>query len=240
MDTAGYVALSRQAGLAKDLQAVANNIANLSTSGYRRESLIFAEHVAALPVQGGSVALTDAHARITSTEQGALKATGGTFDLAIEGEGFFTVDTPRGLRLTRAGAFGPNAAGEVVSPQGYRLLDSGGAPVFIPPGSDDVRIAGDGTMTADGQPVAQVGRVSVDEPWRMTREDGVLFRTDAPLQPAENGAILQGFLEQANVNPVSELARMITVQRAYEAGQKLLEREDDRIRRVLDTVTAPT
>lgn len=237
MDSAGYVALSRQVGLAREMQAVANNIANLATTGYRREGLIFAEVVEGLEAEGGSVAMTDAHARTTSTTQGVLAATGGTFDLAIEGEGFFVVETPAGQRLTRAGAFGPNAAGELVTPDGYQLLDAGGAPVFVPPDAASVRVAGDGTVSADGAAITQIGRVTVEEPWQLQREGGVLFRTDAALEPAESGSILQGYLEQANVNPVSEIARMIEVQRAYEAGQGLLEREDERIRQVLRTVT---
>jgi len=222
MDSAGYVALSRQVGLAREMQAVANNIANLATTGYRREGVIFAEHVQALEVEGGSVAMADAHARMTSTTQGVLTATGGTFDLAIEGDGFFVVETPAGERLTRAGAFGPNAAGE---------------PVFVPPGAASVRVAGDGTLSVDGLAVTQIGRVTVEDPGQLAREGGVLFRADQPTQPAENGSIVQGYLEQANVSPVSEISRMIEVQRAYEAGQGLLEREDERIRQVLRTIT---
>ena len=105
MDLAGYVALTRASGLAKELQSVANNIANLSTTGYRREGVIFAEMVQALPVEGGSVAMTAARARYFDELQGALEETGGTLDLAIEGEGYFMVMTPQGERLTRAGAF---------------------------------------------------------------------------------------------------------------------------------------
>ena len=103
MDLAVYVALTRQSGLAKELQSVANNIANLSTTGYRREGVIFAEEVQALPVEGGSVAMTEARARYTEELQGSLQETGGSYDLAIEGEGYFTVMTPAGQRLTRAG-----------------------------------------------------------------------------------------------------------------------------------------
>lgn len=238
MDTAGYVTLSRQAGLAREMQAVANNIANISTTGFRREGLVFAEVVAALDVEGGSVGLTDAHARTTSTVQGALGATGGTYDLAIEGEGFFTVGTADGVRLTRAGNFTPNAAGELSNPQGHLLLDSGGAPVFVPPGATQVRIAGDGTLTADGQPLTRIGIFKVADPTTLSRTDGVLFAAGSPLEPAPEAKVLQGFLEAANVNPVAEIARMIAVQRAYEAAQQMLDREDDRIRQVLSTLTA--
>ncbi len=236
MDTAGYVTLSRQSGLNDTLQVVANNIANLSTAGYRREGVVFAEMVEALPVQGGSVAMTAAHARVTDPAQGALRQSGGTYDLAIEGPGFFTVETPAGPRLTRAGAFTPGPAGELVSPSGHRLLDVGGAPVFVPPDAGTVSIAPDGTVSADGRPLAQLVPVTVADPQRLVREDGVLFRADAPPVPAEGARIVQGALEGANVNPVGEIARMIEVSRAYEAGQRLLDREDERIRQVIDAL----
>ncbi|WP_112320742.1 flagellar hook-basal body complex protein [Oceanibium sediminis] len=240
MDVAGYVTLSRQQGLEREMQAVANNIANLSTAGFRREGLIFAEMVSALRVEGGSAALTDTHVRTTSTAQGVMRATGGTFDLAIEGDGFFTLETPGGIRLTRAGSFTPNAGGELVTPLGHRLLDGGGGPVFVPPDAESIAIAPDGTMTVDGQPQARIGLFTVDAPWQLTRVDGVSFQTDAPLRPVEEARVLQGFLEGSNVNAVAEISRMIEVQRAYEAGQRLLDREDERIRQVLSTVTART
>ncbi len=238
MDTTGYVSLSRQVGLAQEMQAIANNIANMATAGYRAEGVVFSEYVRQLEAEGGSVAFTRPGARVTSDIQGALKQTGGTFDLAIDGPGYFTVDTGDGIALTRAGGFSRNAVGELVSTVGDRLLDIGGAPIFVPPDARAVSIAGDGTLTADGLPIAQVGRVIPEEGAVLTRTDGVKFRTDAPLAPAEEGTIVQGFLEEANVNPVAELARMIEVQRAYEAGQRLMDREDERMRQVLRTATA--
>jgi len=237
MDTTAYVTLSRQSGLRNDMQSVAHNIANAATSGYRREGLIFAEMVEAVRAEGRSVAMTATYARTTDTTQGALQKTGGTFDLALEGPGFFTVDTPAGQRLTRAGSFTRNELGELVSNAGHRLLDTGGAPIFVPPGARTIAIAGDGTLSADGAAVAQIGVVGVEEPWRLSREDGVLFNADGAEQPLENAQVVQGFLEKSNVNPVTEIARMIAVQRAYEAGQKLLDREDERIRQVITVVT---
>ena len=238
MDLAGYVALTRQSGLAKELQSVANNIANLSTAGYRREGVIFAEEVQALPVEGGSVAMTEARARYTEEIQGALRQTGGTYDLAIEGEGYFTVMTPRGERLTRAGAFAPNAEGVLVNPDGHALLDDGGGEIAILPEARSVGISADGTVSIDGAPAARVGLVTVEDHTRLFREAGVLFRTDTETTPAEDGRVLQGFLEQSNVSPVAEMARMVEVQRAYEYGQKLLDQEDARIRLVVRTLGA--
>lgn len=236
MDLAGYVALTRQSGLAKELQSVANNIANLSTTGYRREGVLFAEMVQALPVEGGAVAMTEARARYTDELQGTLEETGGRLDFAIEGDGYFTVMTPLGERLTRAGAFGHNADGEIVTADGHRLLDEGGGAIVIPFEARSIGLAADGTLSVDGEPVARVGLVTVEDRTRLFREAGVLFRADGATLPVEDGRIVQGFLEASNVSAVAEMARMIEVQRAYEYGQKLMDQEDERIRKVVTTL----
>jgi flagellar basal-body rod protein FlgF len=233
MDRAGYVALTRQSGLVKEMQSVANNIANISTTGFRREGVLFAEHVRALPLEGGSVAMTEARGRWTDGIQGGLVQTGGTLDLAIEGDGYFRVLTPAGERLTRAGAFTRNADGEVVTFDGHPLLDEGGGPIVIPFEARAVSVAADGSVSVDGNPAALIGLVAAPEATDLYRETGVLFRYDGEPEPLEDGRMVQGFLEQSNVNAVSEMARMIEVQRAYEYGQKLLDREDERIRLVV-------
>ncbi|TPE52497.1 flagellar hook-basal body complex protein [Amaricoccus solimangrovi] len=236
MDLAGYVALTRQAGLSREMRSVANNIANISTTGFRREGVIFAEEVKALPLEGGAVAMTSARARYTDEARGALERTDGTLDLAIEGDGFFTVMTPRGPRLTRAGAFGRDAEGQIVTPDGAPLLDEGGGAITIPFEAKTIGIAADGTVSADGQPLARLGVVTVEDRTKLFRESGTLFRADADPAPAAGAKVLQGFLEGSNVNPVLEIARMIEVQRAYEYGQKLMDQEDARVRLVVRTL----
>lgn len=236
MDLAGYVALTRQSGLAKELQSVANNIANISTTGYRREGVIFAEMVEALPIEGGAVAMTAARARYTSEAQGALVQTNGMLDMAIEGPGYFTVETPMGERLTRAGAFLRNGEGEIVNADGHRLLDEGGGAIVIPFEAESIGVAPDGTLSVNGEPVARVGLVTVENQLELFRESGTLFRAEGEVLPVEDGRVMQGFLEQSNVSAVTEMARMIHVQRAYEQGQKLIEQEDERIRLVVRTL----
>jgi flagellar basal-body rod protein FlgF len=231
MDSIGYAALTRQSGLLREMATVANNIANMSTGGYRRESLVFAEHVAALEPGEPSLSQGAAVARMTDTRQGPLTQTGAPFDLAIEGEGYFLVDTPQGRALTRAGSFTPDATGNVVTPDGHALLDAGGSPVFAPQGAA-VAIGADGTVSADGIPIGQIGLWQPTDPRKMVRGAGTLFRTE-DVQPAEGGRIFQGFLEGSNVDPVAEIARMIEVQRGYELGQRFLDREDERIRGVI-------
>ncbi|MCU9849463.1 flagellar hook-basal body complex protein [Defluviimonas sp. WL0024] len=236
MDNASYTTLNRQSGLMAEMRAVANNIANLSTTGFRREGVIFAEHVAALEGAEPSLSMATAEARSVNLAQGALVKTGGTFDLAIEGAGFFQVETPDGPRLTRAGAFTPSPEGELVTADGARLLDLGGAPVFVPADAGPVAVAEDGTVSVGGNPVAQIGLFVPAGPGDLVHEGGTRFAAPGGIEPQEDGTMFQGFLEHSNVDPVAEIARMIEVQRAYEMGQGFLDNEDRRIRSVIETL----
>lgn len=236
MDNAGFVALNRQAGLLKELETVAQNIANMSTDGYRREGVVFSEFVVDGGPDGNSLSMGYANGRVSDLEQGALKQTNGTFDFAIEGPGFFLVGTPDGDRLTRAGSFTPSAEGLLVAPDGATLLDAGGAPVFVPGDAAQIAVGGDGTVSADGNPIAQIGLWQPNDPLQMTRDKGVRFNPGGAPAPVEDGRILQGFVERSNVDPVRELTRMIEVQRAYELGQSFLDREDERVRAAIRTI----
>ncbi|WP_324753303.1 flagellar hook-basal body complex protein [Roseovarius sp. Pro17] len=234
MENAGYTTLTRQTGLMREMQVVANNIANAATTGYRQEGLIFAEHIIRME-DGPSLSMATANVRNTSMLQGAITQTGGTLDFAVEGDGFFLIETPAGERLTRAGSFSVSAEGDMVTNDGYRVLDAGGAPVFIPPDAANLAVSPDGTISDDGRPLAQMGLVQPLDRIGLIREDGVMFRSDAGYEPAPNGRILQGFLEGANVDPIGQVARMIEIQRAYEMGQSFLESENKRIRTAMQT-----
>lgn len=237
MDNAGYTTLTRQAGLLAEMQAVANNIANASTTGFRREGVIFSEFIAALDTDDPSLSMATGDVRDTRMEQGPVTQTGGAFDFAIEGEGFFMIEGPLGPMLTRAGSFTPNAAGELVTPDGFRLLDGGGAPIFIPPDAGNIAVAADGTVSADGDPISELGLYLPADANDIRHRDGVRFEVPSGTQPVIEGAvIMQGFLENSNVNAIGEIARMIEIQRSYEQGQSFLEKEDERIRGVLRTL----
>ena len=162
--------------------------------------------------------------------------------MAIQGNGFFTVQTPNGPRYTRLGHFTLNAAGQLVTNAGYPVL-AGGAPITINPDDGPVQIASDGTVSADRtqQGNAQVGYGKIDvvdfaDRNQLKPEEGTLFNTTAaPIQVAQP-AIVQRMLEQSNVQPVKELTTMIWVQRNYEAVQKFLDGEDDRMRRAVNYI----
>ena len=234
MEASTYISLSRQSGLMNEMRMVANNIANAATTGYRQQGVMFSEFVRTAPGQA-SLSMSRAQVRETSFEQGTLTQTNGSFDFAIEGDGFFLIESPNGERLTRAGSFSPDANGELVTPQGSRLLDAGGAPVFAPPGAK-IAVASDGTLSADGQPQGQIGVYMPSDPMALIRQGGVMFDSPGGVEPAEGARMIQGFLESSNVDPILQVARMIEVQRAYEMGQSFLEAEDQRIRNAVKTL----
>ena len=155
--------------------------------------------------------------RWTNLLQGPLSQTKGTYDFAIEGEGFFMIQTAEGQRLTRAGMFTPNEENVLVTVDGNPVLDHGEAPIAVPAGAQKIDLANDGTLSADGVPFAQVGVFLPADTNELTRAGGTSFAVDGETAPME-------------------VARMIQVQRAYEMGQTYLTAEDERIRAAIETL----
>ncbi|MEM9705443.1 MAG: flagellar hook-basal body complex protein [Pseudomonadota bacterium] len=232
MDNAGYVAMTRSSGLFKQLSVIANNLANISTSGYRREGASFAEHVKSTGFETPSVSMTNMNRRFIDFSQGDIQKTDNALDVAINGPGFFLVETNNGERLTRAGAFTLNPDGELTTAEGYRVLDEGGGAIALPPGASSIIITEDGTISADGQAISRLGVVDANQE-ALTRQGDNLFSSENGYEQLEAPRVLQGAVEGSNVNPIEEIALLIEVQRAYEAGQNLSKAEDERIRQTV-------
>lgn len=235
MEISGYVSLARQSGLMREMETIAHNIANQATTGYRQQGLVFSEFVQALQ-SGESVSMAAARVKTTSQAQGILTQTGNLLDMAIEGRGYFQLETPSGPRLTRSGAFNVDSVGDLVSADGYRLLDVTGAPINVPPGDSGIEVAADGTVSLGERLLGKIALMEPEPGVDMVRESGVLFRAEGPLATSEEGKILQGHLEGSNVDAISQLTRLIEVQRAYELGQKLLDMDHERARTALQTL----
>lgn len=235
MNNASYTTLTRQSGLLNELQVIAHNIANQSTVGYRQEGLVFGEYVKAVD-GGNSLSMATANIHKTSLLQGQLTQTNGKFDLAIEGSGFFLINTPDGERLTRAGNFVTAGNGRLVTQDGFAVLDVGRAEILIPRQAQNVNIAADGTISSGGKPIAEIGLFRPINPVDLRHKDGVMFAAENGVETIEKANVLHGFLEGSNVSPISQITRMIEVQRAYEMGQKFNDNEDNRIRNALKTL----
>lgn len=232
-----YAGLSRQSGLMREMRVLANNIANSDTTGFRKEGVVFAEYLGRTGKPQDAVSMAHARGRLVDLGQGGLSLTGGDLDIAIEGDGFFMVETPTGPALTRAGAFLLNADGGVVTAEGYPLLDDGKAPVGVPPDVVSISVGADGTLSADGEAVAKIGVFEVLDPADLQHRAGTMFHASGEVSAVEEPLMRQGFLEGSNVVAMTEIARMIEVQRAYELGQSFLNREDERIRSVISSLS---
>ena len=244
METPSYVALSRQTALVRQMDTVANNLANVATPGFKAEAEVFTTVPIRSQVRGNPqrLAYVQDFATVRDFSTGPMSPTGNDLDVAIQGNGFFVIQTPNGPRYTRFGHFQLNAAGQVVTKQGYPVM-AGGAPLQIDPDDGPVQISGDGSVSADRtqQGNAQVvyGKLDVvDFAKRDTLkpEEGVMFKTDAlPIQVAQP-ALVQRMLEQSNVQSVKELTNMIWVQRSYESMQRFIDGENDRMKRAINYI----
>lgn len=226
--------LSRQSGLMEATQIIANNIANAATPGFKAEGTVFSEYVAAAGRNSPSLSMGYLSAHSTDFTTGALQKTGGTFDFAIEGQGFFKVQTPAGDRLTRAGNFALNAEGTLVDMVGNPVMDDGGSTIEIPPNAVEIIVARDGTLSVDGEPFSLIG---VFEPrGEMERAGQNYWRAPEGDTPLEFATVLQGHTEQSNVDPVAEFATLIMAQRHFEAGQTLTEQEHERLSQLISAI----
>lgn len=197
-------------------QVLAHNLANADTPGFK------AERVFARLIEGEGVVARTA----TDQSQGTLTPTGRPLDLAIDGPGFFVVDTPDGDRLTRGGAMHVDDVGRLVTAAGHPLLGEQG-PIVVPPGA--VEIDASGTVSVDGREVARLRMEAVPADVSLVRESGGLYRPDALRMPldASQRRVRQGHLEESNVSPIESLVDMITVQRSFAAVQNSVRVMDD-------------
>lgn len=234
MPTSVYTAIGRQEGLLREMELVANNLANSSTVGYKADRAIFSEFVVSAGDNSPSISMGGLGGHAFELSQSSLAFTGSDFDLAVQGEGYFLIETPQGERLTRAGAFQLSSEGQLIDGNGNKVLDAGGGEIVLPPTVERFVVGSDGSLVADGQILGQIGIVIPNG--EMLRDSNTYFSTPDGFEQLENGEVIQGALEQSNVSPVLEVSRMIEVQRAYEAGQAMLEREDQRLSQLINAV----
>jgi len=239
MDNALYVGLSRQILLRRELDITANNIANMDTTGFKVESLMAKTQpqAPAVTVQGPrpvKFVMADGVAR--DFGQGALRTTGASFDLAIEGRGFFKVTTADGERYTRDGRFRLDDRGRLTTQAGDPVTDDGGGELIVDPQKGLVSIAPDGSVSQAGERVGKVGVVAFDDLSVLEKTGDNLLKNTSNLQPqaTPDAKVRQGMLESSNVKPVVEVNRMIEISRAYEQITRMMADEAELSRRSIE------
>jgi flagellar basal-body rod protein FlgF len=226
------------------MDVIANNLANVSTPGFRREAAKFEEYVAHVrPAEDQKGMQTVSFVKdagiLRDLSQGNIEHTGAPFDLAINGKGYFVIQTPQGPRYTRDGHFSLDADGNIVTSAGLPLLGDGG-PITITPDDRDVQFGPDGTISSTVNGLAnQIGKLRIVDfaNERLLVKQGANLYAAPPSQPpatATGMSVEQGMLESSNVAPVIEISHMIEVMRAYEATASLSASQEQLLRDAVD------
>lgn len=220
MDNTLYVALSRQMILRREMDVVANNIANADTAGFKVESVISETNPESLPSidmgpKNVQFALDTGLAR--NFGQGALTRTESPLDVAIEGDGFFQINTANGPRFTRDGRFTTDATGRLTNARGAPVADDAGGEIILDPKKGEPSISQDGVVSQAGERIAKIGVYRFGALSGLAKDGDSLYRNDGNQAPqiATDARVTQGAIESSNVQPVIEITRMMEVSREY-------------------------
>jgi flagellar basal-body rod protein FlgF len=249
MQNATTIALSRLVAQSRAMEVVANNLANTGTPGYKAERMVFADwlfrepnltNTDSLPPGGRTLAFTQDRATYREAQVGAFTPTANPLDLAIGSNGFFTVLTGAGPRLTRAGHFERANDGKIVDEAGNPLLDINGKPLTLAPADTVLSVAGNGVLSSQNGQIGQIGVVAPQDPNKMRTEGQRLLVSDSPTKPVEDPKITQGSVEDSNVRPIGELIGMMTTLREFQFTTQFVQAEADRQQSAIDKITQHT
>lgn len=234
MENAISAALSRQIVLTRALDVTANNIANQSTPGFKAERAAFEEFLAptdrtnnALSAEDPFISLVIDPASFTDFSAGGLEPTGGDFDFAIDGDGFFAVQTSVGVQYTRDGRFTVNGFGELTTQTGAPVLDDGGSAILLDAQAGPVLSTPEGDLQQNGSIIARLGVFEAADRNALRKEGGNFFSAPSDLPTADSPRVVRGFTETSNVAPVQSVTEMIGIMRAYQQASEVASAADD-------------
>jgi flagellar basal-body rod protein FlgF len=235
MDITSNVATSRLVAQQRAMDVIADNIANANTPGYKAERTQFSDWLSrqSTPPER-TVAYTQDRATWREQQSGTLTHTGNPLDLALTNDGYFTVSTPRGPRLTRDGRFSLLPSGTVADSAGDALLDTNGQPVQLSTSDTIIAVAGDGTLSSENGQLAKIGVVQPADPMQLQAEGNTLFRSGSATTPIASPDVVQGAMEDSNVQPVLEVSRMMDGERQFQFMIQFIQAESDRQQSVID------
>lgn len=239
MDITTSLAASRLIAQQRAMDITANNIANANTPGYRTERVQFSDYVdpqvrtASVPGVKG-ISYTQDRATYREARAGTVSHTGNPFDLALTSDGYFTVATANGPRLTRDGRFGPMPNGTLADSSGNAVLDINGKPIQIPPTDTQVTIAGDGSVSTENGQIGKIGVVQPADPMKLRAEGATNFVSGTATSPVASPGIVQGAIEESNVQPVLEITRMMDNERQFQFITQFVQAEGDRQQSTID------
>lgn len=235
METSTYVALSGQLALDKRMAALAQNIANARTAGYRAQIVDFKSVLS----QAGATptAFASASKDYVSEDSGGLVQTKSPLDIAVKGNGYLAFQSPSGTYYSRDGRLTLSADGRLLNAAGDPLLDSGGGAIQIDPRNSDVSISASGTVMQGNQKLSQVGLYDLDlaKGFQRTGPSGFIPKAEATtLTDFNQNGVLQGYYEDSNVNPATSMTTLIELSRAFEAASNLNDKAGEAQKSAID------
>lgn len=237
MENVSYIGLSQQLAIQQQMDMTAGNIANMTTPGFKAQSALFSDYLST-PKGGVPINQVQNRGSYRDLSAGTLAQTFNPLDVAIQGSGYFSVETPQGTRYTRDGGFSLNSERELVNKSGYKVMGDGGGAIVIPPEVTNVTITSAGDVSGNEGVISRLKVVSFENEQMLKRSGENLYEADGVTEvPVESPRVVQGAIEQSNVNPIIEMNRMIELLRMFQSSQKILQNDHDRIRSMIEKLT---
>lgn len=238
MDTTTLVTLSRQDAMARSMDVIANNLANLNTNSFKSETVLFEEYVQdVLDEEGVSqeVTLVNDYGTLRNTAEGSFSQTDNDFNIAIRGNGYLVTENEDGeQQYTRSGVLSLDEDGQLVVASGNAILDAVGNPIILTTTDYNFHVGKDGTISTSNGPRGKIQLVSFENEQHLTKVGNGSFTSEEIPVPAENVSIVQGMLERSNVSSILEMTKMIDVSRAYQSAAKAMQTNGDLIRKAIN------
>lgn len=235
MENTILAVISRQMGIQREMDTLANNVANSSTDGFKSERMLFAEHLVDIG-NNQTIAFVKDAGIIRDFSDGPLRSTGNPLDVAIRGEGFFEIETEDGVLYTRSGRLHLDPIGMLINAEGQAVLGTDGLPIITFPGDSAIVIDPNGRVTSESGELGYLSLVAFEDLSKLVKVGNGLYNTDQDTLVADESTIVQGSLEGSNVVSITEMTRMITLLRSYQGSQTLGDQEHDLRRKAISVI----
>lgn len=239
MENTVLAVISQQVGARRQMDVIANNIANAGTIGFKSERVVFTEYLQDIG-NGQTISFVKDAAVVRDFSDGSIMVTGNPLDVAIRGEGFFQVETLDGIRYTRNGRMRLDGDGTLVTSNGYAVLSKDELPILTIPGDTQIVISADGTVSSESGELGTLAVVAFENTYELRKLGNGLYESDILPSPATDATIVQGAIENSNVEPILEMTRMIALLRNFQGSQTMADQEDDLRRRAINVLGSVT
>lgn len=240
MENTSYIALSRQNALWRQMDVIANNMANANTPAYKGEQMMFREFLvdtrSSTRATGTKLSYVQDVGLLRDTREGPLTKTDNQLDVGIHGDGYFQIETQAGMRYSRNGHFRLDEGGMLVNSQGFAVMDKSDNPIIFAPNETRIEIAGDGTVSTENGVVASLKLVRFANEQNLRKAGDSLYETTDQPEVIQRPQVVQGMMEESNVQPVMEITKMTELLRQYQAAQNMMDQEHDRTVKAIEAL----